>query len=120
MKAWLVTWEWTGEHARVKNPIAMILSSRVSGKRVREMVEQIYVNATYILSERAAYAEKKFNPYPAYYGDIESIDYLDVIYCGHNPYLHARRVDDLRVEIDRNGKESMSWKERPKPKAQSG
>ena len=117
MKAWLVTWEWAGNHARVKDPIAAILSPRLSGKRVREIVEFIYVNAKYSLGERASYANnKKFNPYPACYGTIKGIDYLDEVYCGHNPYLHARRVDDLKIITDSNGRENISWKERPKPK----
>jgi hypothetical protein len=45
MKTWLVTWKWAGNHAKVENPIAAILSFRLSGKRVREIVEQIYVDA---------------------------------------------------------------------------
>ncbi len=116
MKTWLVTWKWAGNHAKVENPIAAILSFRLSGKRVREIVEQIYVDAKYTLSERASYANnKKFNPYPAHYGTIKGIDYLGEVYCGHKPYLHARRVDDLKVEMNSNGEEKISWKERPKP-----
>jgi hypothetical protein len=33
------------------------------------------------------------------------------VYCGHNPYLYARLVDDLKVELDSNGKEMLIWKE---------
>lgn len=112
MKAWLITWEWAGDHAKVKNPIASIMNSRISGERMREIVEQIYVNERYSLSERAAYAKnKKSNPYPAYFGTFKGVHCLWEVYCGHNPYLYARLVSDLKIEEDRNGKEVISYKE---------
>jgi hypothetical protein len=76
------------------------------------MVEQIYVNERYSLSERIAYAKnRKTNPYPAYFGTFKNADCAWEVYCGHNPYLYARLVDDLKVELDSNGKEMLIWKE---------
>jgi hypothetical protein len=106
MKAWLVTWEWYGDNAKVEDNIAAILDSRLSGKRVRWIVELLYVNSQYILSERLHYAGRKFNPYPARLEDGE-------IFCGHNPYLHARRVDDCHV-VGEPGNEKLIWKKIPK------
>ncbi|HEV7395059.1 MAG TPA: hypothetical protein VGN86_01005 [Pyrinomonadaceae bacterium] len=57
MGAWLVTWEWEGNHARVKNSIAAILNYRRSSEQVREIVELIYANETYSLSGRLTYAK---------------------------------------------------------------
>jgi hypothetical protein len=112
MKTWLITWEWAGGHAKVKKPIVSIMNSRISGWRMREIVEQIYVNERYSLSERAAYAKnKKNNPYPAYFGTFRGAECLWEVYCGHNPYLHARIVNDLKVEEDRSGKQTISYKE---------
>jgi len=112
MKAWLMTWEWVGDHARVKNPIVAIMNFRISGNRMREIVEQIYVNERYSLSERVAYAKnKKNNPYPAYFGTYKGAHCLWEVYCGHNPHLYARLVSDLRVEVSRKTKESLTWKE---------
>jgi hypothetical protein len=99
MKAWLITWEWAGDPDRVKKPIVSIMNSRISGERMREIVEQIYVNETYSLKARAAYAKnKKNNPYQAYFGTFKGAHCLWEVYCGHNPYLHARIVNDLKVE----------------------
>ena len=115
MKAWLVTWEWCGDHAKVEDNIAAILNSRLSGKRVREIVELLYVNSQYSPGERLRYANgKKFNPYPAQFGTLGRVPKEGEIFCGHNPYLHARRVDDCRVEGD-GVEETLTWKEIPKP-----
>jgi hypothetical protein len=112
MKAWLITWEWVGDHAKVKKSIVAIMSFRSSAHRMRETVEQIYVNERYSLGERVEYAKsKKSNPYRAYLGTYKGAHCLWEVYCGHNPHLYARIVSDLKVEINRNGKETLTWKE---------
>jgi len=116
MVAWLVTWEWVGDHARMENKIAAILNYRLSPERAGEIVELIYVNEQFTLSERIAYAKSKGNnPYPAQFDSIHGVPWTARIICGHNPFLYARLVDDLRVEIDKSGKETLNWKERPRP-----
>jgi hypothetical protein len=114
--AWLITWEWIGNHAEVENKVAAVLRWRLHPKIVREIVEALYANR-YSLSERLAVAEHngRNNPYPARYGDINGAPWEARIYCGHNPHLYARLVDNLRVEIDENGEEKLNWKERPIP-----
>lgn len=115
MKAWLVTWEWSGDHAKRGDKVAAIFSSRLSPERVREYVEFIYLSE-YTLSERMAYPKHKDqNPYPAKFGSLDGLPWEAEIYCGHNPWLFARRVDNLVVERDEHGKESATWTERPKP-----
>jgi hypothetical protein len=116
MKAWLITWEWSGEYAKVENPVASILNPRLSPQKVKEIVELLYVNQNYTIREKLAYSNnKKFNPYPAYYTRINGIQWLGEIFCGHNPYLFARKVEKIKVEEDENGNEVLSWKELPKP-----
>lgn len=58
---------------------------------------------------------KKLNPYPAHFSKINGITWLGRIYCGHNPYLFARKVDKLKVKVGENGKEIITWKEISKP-----
>ncbi len=117
MKAWLITWEWAGDYAKVENPIAAILNPRLSPQRINEIVELLYVNHNYSLTERLAYCNnKKFNPYPAEYSQINGVNYLERIYCGHMSYLYARKVKDMKVVNNQTGKEELSWKELPKPK----
>jgi hypothetical protein len=56
IKAWLVKWEWAGDHAKPEREIAAILNPRWSPERVRKYVELIYVNSCYSIAERIAYA----------------------------------------------------------------
>jgi hypothetical protein len=122
MKAWLVTWECCGDHAKRTEPVAAILSPHLGGDRVREIVEFIYVSAEYSISERMAYAkDKKNNPYPAGFGaSPEGVPWTGEVYCGHNPYLYARLVDDLTVEVSADGDEKPLWKERGYPNRDRG
>ena len=116
MVAWLITWEWQGGHAKVKDNIASILNYRLSSERVLEIVELLYANNKYDLSERLAYAKnKKNNPYPAEYHRIKLIRYMGRITCGHNPWLYARVVDNIRIEHNNDGREILKWDERPIP-----
>lgn len=110
VKAWLVTWEWSGDHAKRPDKVAAIFNARWSAQRVRKFVEFIYLSE-YPLSERLTYSvHKNQNPYLATF-----VPTTGEIHCGHNPWLHARCVDDLMVERDASGKETAWWNERPKP-----
>jgi hypothetical protein len=116
MKAWLVTWEWSGHDARRDDTVAAIFNARFGVERIREYVEFLYANETYTLRERMAWArDKKNNPYPAQFATLNDVPWEGEIICGHNPYLRARLVDDLSIEVLAEDKEKATWKERPKP-----
>ncbi len=113
--AWLVTWEHAGDHAKPKRLIAAVLSPHWSGERVRAHVEWLYANESYSLRERIAYARRKsFNPYPARFLSVRGVPWEGRIFCGHNPYLYARLVDDLRA-ADHSDETQVTWKERTPP-----
>ena len=117
MKAWLVTWEWMGEHAKRRNKIAAVLNPHFSGQHVRELVQFLYTTESYTVSEQMAFAKDPTqNPYPAQFAQIEGHPWAAQIHCGHNPFLFARLVDELTVERGADGKENGVWKERPRPK----
>jgi hypothetical protein len=42
-RAWLVTWEWAGDHAKRTDKVVAIFGPRLGGERVRELVEFLYV-----------------------------------------------------------------------------
>jgi hypothetical protein len=116
MKAWLVTWEWVGDHAKRADVIAAVLNPRLSTKRVRDIVELLYANEYYSLRERMACArDRRTNPYPAVFGSVDGVQWPGQITCGHNPFLFARLVDDLQPARDEGGAEQATWKERPRP-----
>lgn len=111
IRAWLVTWEWIGNHAKRHDKVAVILNPRLSAERVRDFVEFFYLNTCYSLSERITYiANKKKNPYPARFIDKEGVPWTVAIHCGDNPFLFARLVDGLAVGHDEHGKETATWR----------
>jgi hypothetical protein len=109
MKAWLITWEWSGNHAKREDKIVAVLNSRLAISRVAELVEFLYLTECYTLSEKMAVAHRKRqNPYPAQHERGAKSGPL--IVCGHNPHLVARWVDELRVERDDNGRDiAVKW-----------
>ena len=114
VKVWLVTWEWSGAHAKRGDKVAAVFDSRVSAERVREYVELLYAQETYTLSEKidCFVGNRRRHPYPAEFVKLEGVPWEGEIHCGHNPYLRARLVDELTVRRDDDGKENASWKDR--------
>ena len=112
--AWLVTWEWSGDHARVEDPVVALFNRPWDGKAVRLIVEQLYSALKYSISDKFAVARNRKNtPYPAQARDIDGIPWLGEISCGNNPWLRARIVENVRLEIDTNGRRILNWDERP-------
>lgn len=106
MKAWLVTWEWTGPHAAVEDRIAAVFRPRINHDILAELLETIYKGHAASLREWCDYARSsKANPYRAEW-DLAS----NVCRCGHNPFLVAQYVTDLRCVVDPDtGAEMITW-----------
>lgn len=116
VSAWLVTWEWIGEHAKCERKVAEILDPRFSPEKVREIVE-LHYHRTATLDEKIAWRLRKGNQqYPAKFQTIEGLEWRDQIICGHNPWLLARLVDELVVERDSEEREIATWQDRSSPK----
>ncbi len=112
IKAWLLTWEHMGEHAAPDQTVAAVLSPRLSPYRVRDIAELLYANASYVPSERIEVAKSRKNtPYKAQFGEQYGASCTDQIYCGHNPWILARKVCNLRAETDDEGQEDFVWDE---------
>ena len=108
ISAWLVTWEHAGEHAKPRQRVAAVLNPRLSGQKVLEIVELLYANEPYNPSERIAVARsRRSNPYPARFGSLEGVPWEGEIVCGHNPWLEARLVRNLRAKPDSTGEEQL-------------
>jgi hypothetical protein len=113
MNAWLITWEYT---RNLQDSIVAILSSRKSDTSITELVEFIYLKAT-SSAEDLVYYTNRLNriPYKAEKTQmINDVPHGDRIICGHNPFLYARKVTDLKVAVNHEqGLETISWKEPP-------
>jgi len=116
MRAWLITWESAEDSIPPKEHIAAILNPRKSSSQVEQVMEMIYANAQYSLSERLSYANnRKFNPYPAYHDKFQGVGLDYRLYCGHNPWLYGRIVNDIQVKVDDDGEEYLVWTDAPLP-----
>lgn len=109
IKAWLVTWEHSGAHAKPRRRIAMVINSRRTPERVREIVELLYINETASPGELVLWAAGKHNPFPARFGEVEGVAYEGEITCGRNPYLRARRVEGLHFVGEGGSEDQVKW-----------
>ncbi len=116
MKAWLITWSWAGDHAAVEDPVVTVLSARIGAEDVRKYVEQRYIEECASLHEKLSYARYNHPQEPPYPAQLEQRR----IHCGHNPWLDARVVDDLRVERDADGEEVLKWTKPAHVRARDG
>ena len=130
MKAWLVTWKGSSERVERNGEIVSILDPSLGLETVRKHVERLYADNCYSLGERldaARSGPNKHIPYPAQpvykkisIGGKPAPLCTGAITCGHNPYLLARKVTDLEVLCDKDGNESLHWKELPIPDPRVG
>jgi len=114
MRAWLITWEWIGNHAAVTAPFITILTARKSQSTVADFVEQYYLLASCSAGEIAYFANRPSKlPYrPSRSEIINGVPHGDRIICGHNPYIYARLVSSLIIKTDnKKGLEVISWRE---------
>jgi hypothetical protein len=111
-KAWLVTWEWFGNHAKPKDKIVEILDPRITPERVRQIVELLYHRDASLREKIAWRLSKRTQIYPAEFQTMEGVRWTGEIICGHNPWLRARLVDNLIIETDAESKETASWDDR--------
>ncbi len=125
-KAWVMRWEWAGEHAAVDDPIIAILRPQTSVERVRRFVEFHYAATKYEPSEMLRWMRRpKENPYPATLGHTKVIEedgseqwiaWEGEVHCGHNPYIVARLATNVHlVQESPYSPASLRWDDVPRP-----
>ena len=109
--AWIVTWDGM-DQTLDRSKIVAVYSSRCSAKSVKRMVEQLYIDLMqYSVLDRIRFAKNpKLNPYRA------QLDHYGRIECGHNPFLRARRVRNIKSQ---GVGDSWCWDEPDIPKMKS-
>ena len=116
--AWLVTLEETDiEDWPQERRIVSIFDGRKSPEFVREYVEEYYIASEYSLAEKLRFSsqtKKALRPYQAEFDRIDRVPFHGRITCGHNPFLLARKVDNLHV-FSSDEYSAVQWQERPKP-----
>lgn len=112
MKAWIIKWNWIGEHAAVERPVVAILSARTSPNEVRKCVEFLYTVTHASLREQmeqARYNDPAQPPYPAEFARGDGVLFQGRITCGNNPFLEAYQVENIRLVTSDGGDETLEW-----------
>lgn len=115
MAVWLITWEPASLNVQIAEDdrIVAILNYRWKAQNVRKIVEILHANAEGTLSQRLAYARMLNQGIPpAYHAEFNGWE--GQIICGVNPVMYARLVDNPRI-LEKDGRESLIWDERPLP-----
>lgn len=106
MKAWVLTWDWTGEAAatRIDRDLTVVLNARLPWSAVRAVAETIYGLASFTLEERIEYA-KRGRFYKLLSGSLLAVHYSEQLpggvefRFGRDPCVYARLVDDVHAEL---------------------
>ena len=107
MKAWIIRWNWVGDHAAVDRPTVAVLSARTSAETVKKYVEFLYTTQQRLRDQldQAHYNKTKPNPYPAEFVG----NWRGAVTCGHNPFLEAFLAEDVRLVVEGDGAENLSY-----------
>lgn len=101
MKGWLV--KWTSPDSGYEEAVATVLSARLGVRSVERRLKELYADVTASIQEKLDYAHWK----PAQLRFRTRLSRLKdgrvAIDCGHNPFLEARLVSDLRIEPTESG-----------------
>lgn len=110
--AWLVFWNRALAEDEANPPIVAIFDSRKTPERIADFVEQTYISTHYSLREKIHYATRpKKNPYRAQINYNKEQGRLVSITCGHNPWLEARIVRQMRLTMDADGRQLLTWED---------
>jgi hypothetical protein len=108
MKAWLIRWNWSGDHAAVSHPFVSILSARKSSSYIQNYLQQLYLDKTASLEEILSYARYNKPTKPPYAAERVKYGFN----CGHNPWLEAKYVEGLLLSTNEEGEQTLSWTEK--------
>jgi hypothetical protein len=102
MNAWLVTWEWMGQHAAVEKPLIAILDRRIGYARISDFVRWTYASSLSAYDWLDALKTRRF-AYEPVRGTVGGIPCDFEMSCGHNPWVFARLVKNVRVQGNGDG-----------------
>lgn len=100
--AWLIYWVWDGNESKaITDKIITIINYRRSGKFISDLIEVIYAINSSNLRETGHSAKKR----------IKSKDKDGYFICPSwgPPYIEARKVKNIEVFENREGKEVIRW-----------
>jgi hypothetical protein len=128
LRAWIIRWEWAGQHAAVEQPVAAILRPQIGGDQLLRVVETLYAAREYVPDEMLETIRRNgHNPYRAEWGTIAidlakdgrplQVPWQGEVICGHNPFLVARLGRAWPVG---DGSGQVEWDDDPRPAPEGG
>ena len=111
--AWLITWESPREDylRDLQRPrVVAILKPQIDSSTIEKILPILFLSESRLtFSEKIGHSFFK-QPLGWFHRDLQSIS------CGHNPWLHARRVTDLYAETYDNDDhhQTLHWMEEPR------
>jgi len=93
-KAWIIQWQWTGDHAKVEPNIFHILDSRLGIKFVKSYLKYLYLNSFLLNIEERVGTAGTNDPSMI----VTSNGRIATI--GTNPSLEAMLVENLTAKHD--------------------
>lgn len=107
MKAWLITWEGISKKITPENKILAIISSRRGGSFIEDLVDILYQMSSDTACEMACMANRKKERYRR-----NRVKITTKICFGHDPFIYARKVEDLKIVRNKNNlTETLVWHE---------
>lgn len=119
-KAWIITWR-DDRQLPFKDEVAAFCNSRMSEKRVGEIMQRIFNDRNCNFSEKLDIAAGRNDALQDYcgvhYGDLNGVKWTGALFCGIsvNPYLYARIVTNIVIQVDDGGNEVPQWIEPSNP-----
>ena len=111
MVAWLIT-----EVPNPKEVVITILNYRLSNSSVGGVMERLYVERREGLSSLLEYTKTGRARCPWKRAVVDGVPWSEEVWCGSGDRFYwGRKVDDLRVVLDEEGREKLVWKERKRP-----
>lgn len=108
--AWLIMWQWFGDHAIVEQPYVDIVSRRKEVPYIKEYLERLYGVHRLSLEDRAPLARYNQPERPPFEAEADRTAHAVEVHCGDNPFLVARQVRILAIDTDPDtGEETVRW-----------
>ena len=121
-KAWIIRWEWDGDHAAVEDPFIAALPPQFGSQKIRCFVELYYAARFLTPPEQLHYIVRKRapNPFPARFGvatwqdeagNVRNLRWDDQVICGDNPFIVAQRATNVVEGREPGGQEVLVWED---------
>ncbi|MCA1708851.1 MAG: hypothetical protein LC808_38480 [Actinobacteria bacterium] len=126
-KAWVIRWEWIGDHAAVADRFIAVLPPQLGGHDVKRFVERYYASHYLTPEEQLHYLVRRRdpNPFPGQFGSAlwedrtgrkRNVPWTGQVTCGDNPFIVAQLATNVHVQPSRGDEPgALAWEDVPLP-----